>query len=95
MTKEKPRDANCIAERRGAEADTVRVRRGQALGRIGPILAGIINISAPSKLLLPFGGGTGRQSGTDGLDGRIPLEAMAERKMISLHRTWPSVAPGR
>jgi acyl-CoA reductase-like NAD-dependent aldehyde dehydrogenase len=53
------------------------------------IPAGIVNVNAGStywELHLPFGGGSGTQSGVGRLGGRLTLEAMTELKMISFHR---------
>ncbi len=54
------------------------------------IPAGIVNINSAStywELHLPFGGGSGTQSGIGRLGGKLTLEAMTELKMISLTRT--------
>ncbi|SNB77662.1 succinate-semialdehyde dehydrogenase / glutarate-semialdehyde dehydrogenase [Arboricoccus pini] len=53
------------------------------------IRAGIVNINSGStywEIHLPFGGGSGTQSGIGRLGGKLTLEAMTEIKMISFHR---------
>jgi acyl-CoA reductase-like NAD-dependent aldehyde dehydrogenase len=53
------------------------------------IPAGIVNVNGGSnywELHLPFGGGSGTQSGLGRLGGMLTLEAMTEIKMISIHR---------